>query len=102
MTGLEQGIQAGVTGMQADAANKAAMGNLAAANQEEQMQIEGAQRLGNQIYGGMGGGGMGMAAGGGVKLEEGQFIVPADVVSALGNGSTKAGAAFLKDFFDLA
>lgn len=43
--------------------------------------------------------GMHFAQGGGVGLEEGQFIIPADVVSALGNGSTKAGATFLDEFF---
>ena len=40
-----------------------------------------------------------LAHGGQVNLEDGQFIIPADVVSALGNGSTKAGAAFLDEFF---
>jgi hypothetical protein len=36
-----------------------------------------------------------MAKGGKVPLTDGAFIIPADVVSALGNGSTKAGAAYL-------
>ena len=44
---------------------------------------------------------MGMNKGGEVALQEGQFIIPADVVSALGNGSTKAGANFLDEFFDV-
>jgi|694.fasta_scaffold97074_3 hypothetical protein len=43
--------------------------------------------------------GMNFAQGGEVGLKEGQFIIPADVVSALGNGSTKAGANFLDEFF---
>ncbi len=42
---------------------------------------------------------MNFARGGEVGLKEGQFIIPADVVSALGNGSTKAGAEFLNEFF---
>ena len=44
----------------------------------------------------------GLAEGGAVGLENGDFILPADVVSALGNGSTKAGANFLNDFFGVA
>ena len=35
------------------------------------------------------------AKGGSVRLKNGDYIVPADVVSALGNGSTKAGAKYL-------
>ena len=35
------------------------------------------------------------ARGGSVGLKNGDYIVPADVVSALGNGSTKAGAKYL-------
>ena len=46
--------------------------------------------------------GEGYAEGGEVPLEDGQFILPADIVSALGNGSTKAGAHFLDQFFGLA
>lgn len=40
-------------------------------------------------------GGIIMAKGGKVPLTDGAFIIPADVVSALGNGSTKAGAEYL-------
>lgn len=35
------------------------------------------------------------ARGGSVRLRNGDYVVPADVVSALGNGSTKAGAKYL-------
>jgi len=35
------------------------------------------------------------ARGGSVRLKNGDYVVPADVVSALGNGSTKAGAKYL-------
>ena len=37
-----------------------------------------------------------LAHGGQVPLKDGAYIIPADVVSALGNGSSKAGAEFLK------
>lgn len=38
--------------------------------------------------------------GGSVRLRNGDFIVPADVVSAIGNGSTKAGAKYLDHLFN--
>ena len=37
-----------------------------------------------------------LAHGGQVPLKDGAYIIPADVVSALGNGSSKAGAEYLK------
>ena len=37
--------------------------------------------------------------GGSIKLQDGAFIIPADVVSALGNGSSKAGAKYLTHLF---
>ena len=40
------------------------------------------------------------ARGGSVHLRNGDFIIPADVVSALGNGSTKAGAKYLTHLFN--
>ena len=64
--------------------------DIAIRNQQEQRQ---AKQLGSQTWG--------LAGGGEVNLEDGQFILPADVVSALGNGSTKAGAEFLDEFFGL-
>lgn len=39
---------------------------------------------------------IGMARGGQVPVRDGAYIIPADVVSALGNGSSKAGAEFLR------
>lgn len=39
------------------------------------------------------------ARGGSVRLKNGDYVVPADVVSALGNGSTKAGAKYLNHLF---
>jgi hypothetical protein len=45
--------------------------------------------------GGMAHGGILNAKGGRVALNDGAYIIPADVVSALGNGSTKAGGEFL-------
>lgn len=53
-----------------------------------------AKELGSQTWG--------LAGGGEVGLEDGDFIFPADVVSAIGNGSTKAGAQFLDEFFGTA
>lgn len=39
-----------------------------------------------------------LAKGGhGVRLEDSDYIIPADVVSALGNGSSKAGARYLQE-----
>lgn len=37
--------------------------------------------------------------GGSIRLKDGSFIIPADVVSALGNGSSKAGAKYLTHLF---
>jgi hypothetical protein len=39
------------------------------------------------------------ARGGSIHLKDGQYIIPADVVSALGNGSSKAGARYLTHLF---
>lgn len=53
----------------------------------------------SQIYQGgpmSGMAGIGMARGGQVPVRDGAYIIPADVVSALGNGSSKAGAEFLR------
>ena len=41
-----------------------------------------------------------MAKGGSVTVGDSAYIIPADVVSALGNGSTKAGAEFLNRLMD--
>ena len=35
-----------------------------------------------------------------VRLSDGEFVIPADVVSHLGNGNSNAGAAHLHDFMD--
>lgn len=42
------------------------------------------------------GGLLALKEGGQVPLKDGAYIIPADVVSALGNGSSKAGAEFLQ------
>lgn len=73
-------------------------------NVKDYIENRDARQLSNQQYGrGLGGGPLGskFAGGGEVNLEDGQFILPSDVVSALGNGSTKAGAQFLDEFFGL-
>jgi len=65
------------------------------------------RKVGNQIAAQQGWGGFsqgGYAAlhaahGGSVHVRDGAFVIPADVVSALGNGSSKAGARFLTHLF---
>ena len=47
-------------------------------------------------YGGFGH----FAHGGSLRLEQSSYIIPADVVSAIGNGSTKAGAKYLDHLFN--
>lgn len=42
----------------------------------------------------------GKAKGGSIRLRDGDFVIPADVVSAIGNGSTKAGAEYLDHLFN--
>jgi hypothetical protein len=81
-----KGIQASQQGASVNAANR----NVA---RQQQQQTRKAQELGGNLMG------QELAHGGSVNLENGQFIIPADVVSALGNGSTKAGAKFLDEFF---
>ena len=65
------------------------------------------RKVGNQIaaqqgWGGFSHGGyaeLHAAHGGSVHVRDGAFVIPADVVSALGNGSSKAGARFLTHLF---
>jgi hypothetical protein len=102
--GVNQGLGMGMDAYKQNALNKQMEADYNAAGVRSQQQTEDARKEAESLYGfgGLGGGkglGMGLAAGGGVRLQEGQFIIPADVVSALGNGSTKAGAKFLDDFF---
>ena len=61
---------------------------IAAANEE-------GQSWANEIYKPLG-----KAKGGAIHLRDGDFIIPADVVSAIGNGSTKAGAEYLDHLFN--
>ena len=86
---ISQGVQ-GIQNMQAEGQARQSA-RLGAA--QEAQKTQDAKALGSQVYG--------LAGGGEVNLEDGQFILPADVVSALGNGSTKAGAQFLDEFFGL-
>lgn len=103
----KQGLGMGIEGIQnqmaSNAIDKQAKQDMAMADIRGAQQTKAAEEDANKMYGpagGLGGGrGLGMNEGGGVRLREGQFIIPADVVSALGNGSTKAGASFLDDFF---
>lgn len=63
-----------------------------------EQQVLGAANLANEVYKPLGS--QGMAHGGQVRLRNGDFIIPADVVSAIGNGSTKAGARYLDHLFN--
>jgi hypothetical protein len=96
------GITSSIEGLQRASASGAAnkdMDLATASNTQEREDIKdraGGMYAPNTLGGGKG---LGWASGGQIALKEGQFIIPADVVSALGNGSTKAGARFLDDFF---
>lgn len=61
------------------------------------------QGMGNPFanpFGGFAEGGLTTLRGGGIAMREGQYVIPADVVSAIGNGSSKAGAKFLEQAFN--
>lgn len=61
------------------------------------------QGMGNPFanpFAGFAEGGLTTLKGGGISMREGQYVVPADVVSAIGNGSSKAGAKFLEQAFN--
>lgn len=94
----KEGIGSGIQNMQQQEASKEnrALAQQSKMNFENQsaQQEEDAKNKVNQTFQGLN-----FAKGGEVGLQEGQFIIPADVVSALGNGSTKAGANFLDEFF---
>ena len=86
------------TNAQGTAANQAAMA-LPAGVAPGMSAAQATQGSGNPLKG-LGGAATGglvsLARGGEVPLSDGAYIIPADVVSALGNGSSKAGAEFLK------
>ena len=92
-TALGQGIT-GIQGAQANSQNQAAGRNAATnAGLTNQVQSAEARQTGSGVWG--------HAAGGPVALQNGDWVVPADVLSSIGNGSTKAGAQFLNDYFGL-
>jgi hypothetical protein len=102
----KEGIGTGMDTMQQNAQNTAnsrmAQSYAQASAQQQKEKDDAFKAQLARTQGGISGGrGMGMNKGGEVALQEGQFIIPADVVSALGNGSTKAGANFLDEFFDV-
>jgi hypothetical protein len=102
MEGVQEGIGAGITGAQQSANSRMAQSYAQASAQQQKEKDDAFKAQMARTQGGISGGrGMGMNKGGEVALQEGQFIIPADVVSALGNGSTKAGANFLDEFFDV-
>ena len=88
---IGQMLNTGVQGIQNAQAQEQIRKNERVGSAEQAQQMQDAKGLGAQVAG--------LAAGGGVDLHDGDFIFPADVVSALGNGSTKAGAKFLDEFF---
>ena len=78
----------GIGGMMGSGYSGPSATNTALKTQQEAKK---AKELGGQVWG--------LAVGGSVDLHDGDFILPADIVSAMGNGSTKAGAQFLDEFF---
>ena len=92
-TALGQGIQ-GVQGAEASSQNQRTGRNLATANaMNDQVQSASANQTGAKLWG--------HAEGGPVALQNGDWVVPADVLSSIGNGSTNAGAQFLNEYFGL-
>lgn len=67
---------------------------------EEQQRPRSSGNLFANPFGGFAEGGLTTLKGGGISMREGQYVVPADVVSAIGNGSSKAGAKFLEQAFN--
>lgn len=56
------------------------------------------QNMANDLYANQMKGPM-LAKGGSIHMDSGSFVIPADIVSALGDGSTEAGFRFLESFF---
>lgn len=79
--GLVPGMSAAEAVSPAAAPSAAPLGGLGSIGQEQKKAASG---------------GLMMARGGSVPVRDGAYIIPADVVSALGNGSSKAGAEFLR------
>lgn len=94
MSGIQQGI-GGLQQAQAMKKQNRAFQAVDAANAADAAQ---GQQMANTLFGGQGWAGK-FAEGGEVHLKSGQFVIPADIVSALGNGDTDAGQKFLVDFF---
>lgn len=90
--GVQQGVQAK---QQADATTAQNKGYRQLSAKQGGEEAQALKDVRNTL-----GGGMMLAEGGGVNLQSGQFVIPADIVSDLGNGDTKAGMEFLKQFFE--
>jgi len=92
-----QAISQGVKGIQngvASAENRNAGNKLAASSAaSDRQQVADANQTGAKLWG--------HAEGGPVALQNGDWVVPADVLSSIGNGSTNAGAQFLNEYFGL-
>jgi hypothetical protein len=94
MSGVQQGIGALQQAKNTKAQNKVNAIN----NASNAVDLGQAAGMANTLYGGPEWAGK-FADGGEVHLKSGQFVIPADIVSALGNGDTGAGQKFLVDFF---
>lgn len=92
-TGVDQSLQSIQTAQASNANQQAGRDTFMQGEAERQRKEREAKATAQGAYG--------MASGGEVPLDEGSFILPADIVSALGNGSTDAGASFLDNFFGL-
>jgi len=98
VSGIKQGADTLQQNKTARAQNKGYQA-VSAANAADAAQ---AQNMANTLFSGSPtsrGFSFSAAKGGEVHLKSGQFVIPADIVSALGNGDTDAGQKFLVDFF---
>jgi hypothetical protein len=99
VSGGTEGVRQGATAIQ-EGQTIAEQNKGYAANAAEQ---KGAQQKAHEMTSMLSGDGEGqssmLAEGGPVHMQSGSFVIPADIVSALGDGSTEAGFRFLEDFF---
>jgi hypothetical protein len=96
-TGLQKGVEAKQMADTVESQNKG-YEQLRGQQGQELSNVRQQQKLDES--GLAGGKPLGAARGGSINLQSGQFVIPADIVSDLGNGDTKAGMEFLKQFFE--
>ena len=103
---LEQGAVSGIMkgGEQGLGAYQTSQYNAGVKKADQEAQAAGAanaglgQNMANDLYSNQMKAPM-LAKGGQVHMDSGSFVIPADIVSALGDGSTEAGFRFLESFF---